>query len=796
MKMKFYLLFAFVGIFFVLQHAQAGQEDKSTTNVSSAMSLLLKINIPNFPSSLSGQPGEIKNITIPDEFEVTDDIQLLVNGKPEEPLHWNEFDRELSIMIPFLEPGMHSLIVKSKTNKSTSIDLLINRLKLPENITPDMVIDEIESNLLAILNNIMDPIFQNTAHRLNNLSILQKIISNIINNFKNLSKEDKFLLTALYYNSNFSQNIIKNIPKNKSKHSLNDNISYPLLKTCEDTIINPGCFNRLLDVKPTLCKCEEDDTYEVWNKRVDLIWYTKKALWDHLIAHNISKNLIDLEKERIKSCSIEDLSNMAFDRLRINYGVLIFYDLIQSVFKTTPINLKNITISFENFSNLKAGDSLNYDIKATFSPIDLPTNEDEFFSAIENTTNKYINTIENAIDCINDINPVTQFQRIIFDEEVLLLSEQSDFFAVSNPDYSSLDTIDMPPSSINVYSENKIIEKREFSCIDSKYGATLYANRSSAYLGKLLSSEKITFSYPNIYDEPVEANRYIPVVNRKPMVNPVSDELDPQEYMGKRYFLSIPYHDQECDYFSDVEVSGEPLYGEIDKIKYTGPGPFKGYDLFYTLTEDPTGKENLEYRVFDGAQWSEYMPLTIDLGNGYDCVLANCGCTCYGDVGDGSYSCHNWTTSGDLRVSNYQSQGASTSGKCLTVTTYLVEGNGEQTDCIRNSYGTCVSKSYATVTLCPNSSGGQWLVDFGVPGVTNGYMWGSCDYNVEDCGEENRYAIMGYNIPMEGGTDSEVIRCGFSSNQTCENYVWSQISSSDKAEINSNVHNTCTGVSL
>lgn len=754
----------------------------TTEKVSPFLSLLLKASVAGFPDSLSGQPGELKTITLPKAFEVAEEIQLLINGEIGQPIDWNEFSRELTVMIPYLQPESYILKIKAGNKTSSPIKLTVFPLSLPAGVTPEMVVQSIDDRTRSVINEIALYLSESTDND-DYIQALHAISNIMIEDFNNLSPEYKELITNIYYNSGISTlNIDDDGTILKSNSFIRKEVEF---YNCSDNVEQPSCTSSIFTIQDYKYKCG----YE-YQDFVDKLKLIKLYKYTELVSA-INKAVVDFGMSFI-STNFSCAEMLAEETMKKTMAAISGFNIANEVIKLlltdTPILVKEISVEILTNNILFKFDRTSFSSKATFYPVDSDSVQDFFLAARKLATDILVEKIDNFKLSCGYGSANLAFSTI--DGGIDKIVNGSYINASLRDDIKHSRVVDIPSGFIRVGSSTGIIEQKYCKCNPSiEIGTALQVIRSPSIRGAKILHDTLLFSYSNIFGKSVDYISHIDIANRAPLVEGKIFSIETESQFNQKVTFSLPESDQECDLIKEYEIIGEAHSGTLELNKENG-------QFNYTLTNrTPSGNENLQYRIFDGAAWSDPASLAINLGNGYDCVFGQCGCSCQGVNDNGSYICSNWTN-GDLRHTNYASRGSSGEGKCLTVYTYLVEGNADATDCVRDSNGYCVSKSNTEVTICPSTNGDTWLTDFEVRGLTPGYMWGQCESNHQDCGDDNPYAIMGHSMTVDGGHISGLVQCGFESQQACENYVWSQINSSDKSEIFNSEHRTCTGVSF
>lgn len=768
----------------LLSSAHAEGAARESSDISSMVSLLLNNSINWFPKSISGQPGEVKSYNISGIIDKDDKFILDIDNDLYNNFYFSNDYEVLYFVIPYIDQGKYkmNILIDNKIIASSQLNVekMVLKVELDAYNITESIFSDINANFDVYFQDILDG--SDLGY---NRQVLQNIIENLLNEFSQLDSDIKSFIASYLMNSDIL-NILNSGYLDSSKDDIN--VNQKIRNEAKSSLDISNCFTSDRNLDPYLCG---DTDFSDWkNTKIAASRYNIDQLisWlvDKMIDETIKFIVMNGTKSIEKKCidKYAHLSKRIYSALKSYNYITLFFNAMKSINGSHPIIMDRLEIS--DYSNeLSYMDETSFKVTAYFYPA-----EDLMLSFLGVSMGKVQEEVLKKLkldDCVPYIEEsiniaLSEVEGFISNEIIRMRNSNSESKPIAIPTTNTMGT--------QLYiSPDPHIGTEKYSCLPYAMGSTLYVKHSPAKLSQKSELDAhINFALKDRRGDVAGDSIVIKVKNRIPEIAPItSNTINPELYLNVKIATDLPIQDQECDPITDYEIIGTAQFGNLELDKNDGI-------VYYTLTNpNPPTNEILQYRVKDGAQWSEYMPLTIDLGSGYDCIDGPCGCDCIGEAGDGMYRCLSWTSSGDLRQTYYSSNGSSTYGKCLTVNTYLIEGNADATDCVRDSYNRCTHKSATIVTRCPHP-GGTNLVDFDVRGLTSGYMWGQCEYTPGDCGNDTPYAIVGHSIPLEGGDISGVIQCGFASKQACDAYVWSQISPSDESEIKSNQHRSCTGV--
>lgn len=575
-------------------------------SISPATSLLLNNSLPGYPKTLSGQPGKVETITLPEQFINTGEVAITVNGETVPPIEWNEFYRELSIVIPYLEPGVYPLNITLGIRKLPYINLTIQPLQLPKDLTAETVVKNVERSLEKIIEYGMGLMTPDTQLSQENKELLDNLLAIFTENFNQLPQRDKEFIAALFYNGKITE-LSEITEESVNAKSIKESKRVPnrLLRPCSlDTSLN-GCVDEFnLDPFRNATEYECDKYYPDWSKIYNLtlvhkIFSAKSRLLKYYIKP------ISSSASAFYSCNYRIIEGVLKKSFTAITAIGLVTDLVNATVESGPVQLIDIVARVNNPS-LYAYDETLYSATATFTPLRSSSTSGVLFSlagALNIVVRQELEKL--GIDCVFDVaDLVVNWASVSLSTAI----EDSEYNIDPRVDLDSIRTVEMRPNIIQVDTGSQLLEVDRCKCgnfpTTMYQGVELIANKSPASISKDIETAMVTFSYPDLYGKPIKSVRGVSVRNRLPLIEHISRVVDSSK-LNVTQTIDLLFRDQECDQIKDYEITGTAKFGTMVLDKAQG-------QVNYTLTDsNPINDEVFGYRVFDGAEWSQTAELRI-----------------------------------------------------------------------------------------------------------------------------------------------------------------------------------------
>jgi len=671
----------------------------------------------------SVQPGTIITIT-GKGFKSFDNPDVFIGNEKAYIIDFNKEKSIVKAMIPMIDAKAYDLYVSLKdTVKTNSFPIVVEKLSLPDTITPDQVIS---SKVIGGFKNFIS-YFNSSVIDTGNLSEEQKaslradveIFNGICDNLSvywqnEIPKEIKPQIAAILYNSGIGD--ILNNPASSTRLrsktvALRNNRSNS--STCGE---NPPSN------KTATCDCGSTEEHEKINGMI----LARQRLG---LAGKIADIAKDIFYYLALAATTAAQAEVAVPAATASafFGVLgVVAEIPQRYYDTEPINLIQMNLVVGE-DMLHYNDEANLCWEGTYES--LSDKENEVLSmTVEYIFKKNVKSICEAKAsksplCVTISNLSKDIYGELFEKGLSNFATKEQKTVTINPGFLDSMQLDYPRDIILHGKGCKGGYGYSYSVVTKleSYTSTLKVIGPIPNSGKDFKNEKpmtvnIKASALNI-SEPkatIEAEISLTVYNREPKAYDKSFsgvKLNVQKPLQIIQLTDGVLKDQECDQITQIVFPTLPKYGTIadDMFALKAEGLIK---YTYTMQAKKGEKDVFTYRVFDGVDWSEPATITINLDPIEPCNKT----TVAGDDDPNTTSYNMGKTSGDFSFS-YDTR----SQKDQIIISY--EGREIfNTGCVgakgTKSVHFSGNTDFVTVYVSPNCAGGKgtvWDYTIGCP---------------------------------------------------------------------------------